>query len=48
LQDERIAIDVVNHPGELDAALEIAALTDPYLDGVVEGCAAHRTRIARP
>lgn len=48
MQDERIPIDVVNLPGELDTALEVTALTDPYLDGVVEGCVAHRTSIARP
>jgi hypothetical protein len=48
VQDERIPINLVNHSGELDTPFEVAVLTDPDLDRVIEGCVTHRTSIALP
>ena len=35
-----MSIDVVRYPGELDTTLEVVVSTNPYLDNVIESCAA--------
>jgi hypothetical protein len=46
LQDKRVPIDVVNHPDELNTALQVDVVTNPDLDTAVGDWIAHRSRIA--